>query len=96
MQKITLIGTGLMGYPMAQNILKGGYTLSVFNRTKEKADGLSKNGAVVTKSIKEAIKNSDVIITMLSDDNAVSEVINSNDFLFFENWSQKGHNCVKN
>jgi len=81
MQKVTLIGTGLMGYPMAQNILKGGYTLSVFNRTKEKSDGLSKNGAVVTKSIKEAIKNSDVIITMLSDDNAVYEVINSNDFL---------------
>ena len=81
MQKVTLIGTGLMGYPMAQNILKGGYILSVFNRTKEKADGLSKNGAVVAESIKEAIKNSDVIITMLSDDNAVSEVINSNDFL---------------
>ena len=81
MQKVTLIGTGLMGYPMAQNILKGGYTLSVFNRTKEKADGLSKNGAFVAKSIKEAIENSDVIITMLSDDNAVSEVINSNDFL---------------
>ena len=70
-----------MGYPMAQNILKGGYTLSVFNRTKEKADGLSKNGAFVAKSIKEAIENSDVIITMLSDDNAVYEVINSNDFL---------------
>ena len=49
MQKVTLIGTGLMGYPMAQNILKGGYTLSVFNRTKEKADGLSKNGAVVAE-----------------------------------------------
>ena len=81
MQKVTLIGTGLMGYPMAQNILKGGYTLSVFNRTKEKADGLSKNGAVVAETINEAIKNSDVIITMLSDDNAVSEVINSNDFL---------------
>ena len=81
MQKVTLIGTGLMGYPMAQNILKGGYTLSVFNRTKEKAYGLSKNGAVVAKSIKEAIENSDVIITMLSDDNAVSEVINSNNFL---------------
>ena len=74
MQKVTLIGTGLMGYPMAQNILKGGYTLSVFNRTKEKADGLSKNGAVIAVSIKEAIKNSDVIITMLSDDNAVFEV----------------------
>ena len=46
-----------MGYPMAQNILKGGYTLSVFNRTKEKADGLSKNGAVVAETINEAIKN---------------------------------------
>ena len=38
---------------MAQNVLKGGYTLSVFNRTKEKAYGLSKNGAVVAKSIKD-------------------------------------------
>ena len=53
MQKVTLIGTGLMGYPMAQNILKGGYTLSVFNRTKEKADGLAKMALLLQSQLKK-------------------------------------------
>ena len=81
MKKVTLIGTGLMGYPMANNILKNGYALSVFNRTKAKAEGLSRNGAIISSSIKDALENSDVIITMLPDDNTVTKVINSKDFL---------------
>ena len=70
-----------MGYPMAQNILKAGFNLTAFNRTNEKAQGLSKNGAEVANSIKEVVEKSNIIITMLSDDDAVLSVICNKDFL---------------
>ena len=70
-----------MGYPMAQNILKAGFKLIAFNRTNEKAQGLSKNGAQVANSIKEVVEKSNIIITMLSDDDAVLSVICNKDFL---------------
>ena len=70
-----------MGYPMAQNILKAGFKLIAFNRTNEKAQGLSKNGAQVANSIKEVVEKSNIIITMLSDDDAVLSVISNKDFL---------------
>ena len=70
-----------MGYPMAQNILKAGFNLTAFNRTNKKAQGLSKNGAEVVNSIKEAVEKSKIIITMLSDDDAVLSVISNRDFL---------------
>ena len=54
-----------MGYPMAQNILKAGFNLTAFNRTNKKAQGLSKNGAEVVNSIKEAVEKSKIIIRIL-------------------------------
>jgi len=81
MENVSIIGTGLMGYPMAQNILKAGFNLTAFNRTNKKAQGLSKNGAEVVNSIKEAVEKSKIIITMLSDDDAVLSVISNKDFL---------------
>ena len=51
------------------------------NRTNKKAQGLSKNGAEVVNSIKEAVEKSEIIITMLSDDDAVLSVISNKDFL---------------
>ena len=75
MQKISFIGIGLMGAPMAINILKKN-KLTVFNRTYKKAQKLYKYGANVVKSLKDAVNGADVIITMLSDDNAVLSIIN--------------------
>ena len=81
MKNISFIGIGLMGMPMAKNILTKGYKLTVFNRTISKAERLSKDGATIVKSIKDAVKNSDLIITMLSDDEAVLSVIKNKQFL---------------
>ena len=81
MENISIIGTGLMGYPMAKNILKGGFDLIAYNRTLDKAKGLSKDGAKLVSSFKEAVENSNIILTMLSDDEAVISVISSKDFL---------------
>jgi 2-hydroxy-3-oxopropionate reductase len=79
--KIGFIGTGLMGLPMAKNILKAGYNLKAFNRSQNKAAPLKDQGAEISSSIKEAVSDSDFIITMLTDDNAVDEIMSSSDFL---------------
>ena len=81
MLKIGFIGTGLMGLPMAKNILKAGYNLKAFNRSQNKAAPLKDQGAEISSSIKEAVSDSDVVITMLTDDNAVDEIMSSSDFL---------------
>ena len=80
-KKIGFIGIGLMGFPMAKNILKAGYYLKVFNRSQNKAEALKEFGAQVTASINDAVKDSDVVITMLTDDTAINDVMNSSNFL---------------
>ncbi|MGK9117387.1 NAD(P)-dependent oxidoreductase [Olivibacter jilunii] len=68
------IGLGNMGYPMAKNLLKAGYALNVYNRTASKAEGLVNDGATLASSIKDLCVESEVIITMLSDDQAVKGI----------------------
>ena len=81
MMRIGFIGIGLMGLPMAKNILKAGYNLKAFNRSKNKADPLKNHGAKISNTIKEVVSDSDFIITMLTDDTAIDAVMNSPDFL---------------
>jgi 2-hydroxy-3-oxopropionate reductase len=81
MKKIGFIGIGLMGLPMAKNLLKAGYELNAFNRTESKAEPLREFGGKISKSIKEVVSDNDVVITMLTDDNSVDAVMNSQEFL---------------
>ena len=81
MQNIGFIGTGLMGFPMAKNILKAGYKVKAFNRSKNKAEPLKDFGAEISNSIGELVKESHVVITMLTYDDVVNEVMGSDDFL---------------
>ncbi|MBM2577845.1 NAD(P)-dependent oxidoreductase [Jannaschia sp. Os4] len=60
---IALIGTGLMGAPMARNLVAAGHTLTVWNRTASKAEGL---GATVATSPREAVAGAPIVISMLS------------------------------
>lgn len=69
--RIGWIGLGNMGYPMAHNLLKEGYPLKVYNRTAAKAEGLVEAGAVLADSISSLCLDSDIVIVMLSDDQAV-------------------------
>jgi 3-hydroxyisobutyrate dehydrogenase len=73
--KISLIGTGLMGYPMAEKILENKLDLTAYNRTQEKALLLAHLGAKITKDSKEAIYNSNVIILMLSDYTVIKDIL---------------------
>ena len=79
--KIGFIGTGLMGVPMIKNLLKSKNKISIFNRTIKKAEKLKKYGAIVSLSIDQLVKDKDVIITMLTDDKAVNQIISSKKFL---------------
>ena len=79
--QIGFIGIGLMGFPMAKNFLKSGYKLKVFNRSQDKAERLKEFGAEVSTSIKDVVTNSDIIITMLTDDVAVEKVMGSEEFI---------------
>ena len=80
-KKIGFIGIGLMGLPMAKNILKSGFNLKAFNRSQNKAEPLREFGAEITTSIDEVVKDCDVVITMLTDDMAINEVMGSPNFL---------------
>ena len=78
--KIGFIGTGLMGFPMAKNLLDKSLDLYVFSRTIEKAKPLEKIGAKISNSLSEAVKDVDIVITMLTDDDAVEKVLSDQDF----------------
>ena len=79
--KIAFIGTGLMGFPMASNLLKKKLNLKVFSRTLDKAKPLEKLGATISNSLAEAVTDADIIITMLTDDEAVKKVLGNKEFL---------------
>jgi 3-hydroxyisobutyrate dehydrogenase-like beta-hydroxyacid dehydrogenase len=73
-QKIGWIGLGKMGIPMSKNLVKKGYIVTVYNRTKEKTKELAAEGAKVADSPKALATDSEVIISMISDDPVLEEV----------------------
>ena len=81
--KIGFIGLGLMGSRMANNLLKEGHELYIYNRTKEKAESLIEDGAKYSETPAELAQNVDILITMLSSPEAVDEVaIGESGFLY--------------
>ena len=66
---IGFIGIGLMGFPMSKNLIKSGYNLKAYNRSQDKADRLkriwSRN---ISHPLRKLLLMSDVVITMLTDD----------------------------
>lgn len=73
MEKVGFIGLGNMGHPMAENLEKAGFSLSVYNRTAEKAEDF-KEKSKVCSTVSELVQNSDIIFTMLTNDTAVKAV----------------------
>lgn len=74
-KRIGFIGLGVMGRPMATNLLKAGYPLTVWNRTRSKMEPLVEMGAAAGESPKDVAEKSDVVITMVADSPDVEEVI---------------------
>ena len=72
---VGLIGLGLMGGPMGRNLLKAGFPLVVWNRTKAKADELAREGAKLGADPHAVAEQADVLITIVSDPAALEEVL---------------------
>lgn len=68
------IGLGKMGDPMVANLLKAGFAVSVFNRTKKKAQVVIDKGAVFVDSMSKLAAGADVVVSMISDDTALKAV----------------------
>lgn len=74
---ITVLGTGIIGAPVARNLQEHGFAVRAWNRTRVKAEALASSGVEVLDSPREAVKHADVIITILKDGEAVLEVMES-------------------
>jgi len=72
---ISYLGLGTMGAGMASNLLKAGYKLTVWNRSAEKCKPFARKGARLAESPADAIRDADLVIYMLSNDQAVEEVV---------------------
>lgn len=73
--KVAFIGLGIMGSRMAENLLKNKVKLTVFNRSPEPLEKLKAKGAITAKNLTEAVKEADVVFTMLSAPDAVEQVM---------------------
>lgn len=72
---IALLGTGIMGTPMAERLMQSGHTVAVYNRTVDKVKPLVALGAHAFSTPAQAVKASDVVVLMLSDFKAISAVL---------------------
>lgn len=73
--KVGFIGLGNMGSGMARNLIKAGHTVTVFNRTRSRAEALREAGAAVADSPARAAAGAEAVITMLADDQAIEDVV---------------------
>lgn len=73
--KVTVLGTGIMGAGMARNLVRAGFDVTVWNRTADRARPLADDGATVAEDPAAAVDGADVVLTMLFDADAVSEVM---------------------
>lgn len=71
--KVALLGLGTMGRGMALNLLRAGFPLTVYNRTRAKAEALAAEGAIVAETPARAAEGATVVIAMLADDDASRE-----------------------
>ena len=83
MKKITFIGLGVMGFPMAGHLSKEGYNVIVFNRSEEKSKLWIKNHVgTYSTSIKEAVSDSDIVFSCVGNDTDLREITLGTDKAF--------------
>ncbi|MFJ3958229.1 2-hydroxy-3-oxopropionate reductase [Arthrobacter sp. NPDC090010] len=82
MTNVTVIGLGIMGLPMAKNLVNAGFTVTGFNRSQDKIDALVAAGGKGASSIAESVQDADVIITMVPDSPDVEGVVSGPEGVF--------------
>jgi 3-hydroxyisobutyrate dehydrogenase len=83
------IGLGKMGIPMSQQLIKGGYAVTVYNRSTDKEQVLKAMGAATATSPQKLIQDTDVVVIMVSDDAAISSIFTGDNGLLSANTSGK-------
>jgi 3-hydroxyisobutyrate dehydrogenase-like beta-hydroxyacid dehydrogenase len=73
--RVGFIGLGNMGEPMARNLMRAGHRLTVYNRTRQRAEALGREGARVADTAADAAGDAEVLVTMLSDDRVLRGVL---------------------
>ncbi len=74
-KKVGLVGLGIMGKGMAENLLQAGYDLTVYNRTRAKTESLAEKGAKVADTPAKCAEGNEVVITMLADPPAIYDAV---------------------
>jgi 3-hydroxyisobutyrate dehydrogenase len=74
-ERVAVLGTGIMGAPMARNLLKAGFLVRVWNRTPDKARVLATEGADLAETPADAVREAAFVITMLTDAAAILAVM---------------------
>ncbi len=82
MTNIAVIGLGIMGLPMAKNLVKAGHQVTGYNRSQEKVDKLVAEGGKGAAGVAEGVKEADVVITMVPDSPDVEAVVTGDDGVF--------------
>ena len=77
--RIAFLGTGHMGLPMARNLVAAGHDVVAWNRSRGKAEPLAEHGARIAGTPAEAVREAEVVVTMLADDHAVEQVVFGDD-----------------
>lgn len=72
--RVALLGTGTMGMGMARSMRRAGLEVTVWNRTRERAEPLREDGVTVSDTVADAVSGADAVVTVLYDENAVHDV----------------------
>ena len=87
--KIGWIGLGKMGVPMSQSLIQAGFSVTVYNRTKEKQERLKASGADVASTPGALIRQSDIVFIMVTDDKAIIDIFKGENGLLSAGASDK-------
>ena len=85
---VAVLGTGIMGAPMARNIAAAGHDVRAWNRSRERAEPLASDGVTVCDTPAEAVADAGIVVTMLSDGAAVEAVVDGLTFPQGAVWAQ--------
>ena len=88
LMRVAVIGTGIMGAPMARNIAAAGHEVRAWNRTRERAEPLGEHGVTVCDAPEQAVEGAEVVVTMLADGEAVATVARGLEFPEGSVWAQ--------
>lgn len=77
--RIAVLGTGIMGFPMAARLAEAGFTVTVWNRTRAKAAPLAERGATIADTPADAVRDAQICLTMLTDARAVAAAMDGPD-----------------